>query len=199
MDIKKTLNVIISLAIAAYILSFLFHLMHWFQVGSIRSIISLILAISVAVQFFLTKQKVFISYISLIASVIIIMAFTNYFLDITVLHSLDTFSGTSVLFIIITHGAKFNQKEHLEADSLDNYEFGKEDNLEASYLSNINNTQNSTSTIPKIAFGVSVGLIIIGMLFKFQHYPGATILNILGFTGAIACVLYYSFSSPKND
>ena len=54
-----------------------------------------------------------------------------------------------------------------------------------------------TSIMPKI-YGIGAAVVIMGALFKIQHYPGADIMLILGLTTE-AIIFFFSAFEPKHN
>lgn len=56
----------------------------------------------------------------------------------------------------------------------------------------------SYSRNTQIFIGISGAIICLGILFRIQHYPGASIMNLLGWNMFAISLIIRAFSTPKN-
>lgn len=196
MKLKRTTNTIINLCIAAYIISVLAHVMHWYNTRELKLIIALLLSIALIIDFFFSATKSWFQYLILGASIAVFLgAINSLVLKINVLYFLDSYLTISVTFLIVSQGSKFkpNNDKNKSMNSIDTYVFGQEETLQT-----IEQEQETPKkNFIKIIFYLSGFIIVLGMLFKTLHYPGANLLNIIGFIGATGSLLYLTFSKNK--
>ena len=184
----KILNTIINLCIAAYLILFLSQIMHWIESNHIKNIVSGSLSIAIILRFFYFKNKVWYDYLVLVACLVVILSiidayFPNYFLSF-----FQRYTFLSIAFLIVNQVTYINKKqEPILVD--DDYKMGQEEFNDEPMVSNPS-AKNNINYLVKVVFGVFIALIILGFFFKTQHYPGSTILNITGYSGAVLCLMF---------
>lgn len=186
----KIINAIINLSIAAYIISFLFLIMRWQISGVFVSLVEGILSLAIMARFFMSKSRDWFDFVILTASVVVLLGMVGVHFSISFLEPLKVVTSVSMMFLIINQLSFLTKKESPELINED-YKFGQEENLTppAAHI----NERNEINPVIKLLFGVFALLILTGMVFKSQNYPGAEILNIVGFSGAAICMLIFVF------
>ena len=186
----KIINAIINLSIAAYIISFLFLIMRWQISGVFVSLVEGILSLAIMARFFMSKSRDWFDFVILTASVVVLLGMVGVHFSISFLEPLKVVTSVSMMFLIINQLSFLTKKESPELINED-YKFGQEENLTppAAHI----NERNEINPVIKLLFGLFALLILTGMVFKSQHYPGAEVLNIVGFSRAAICMLSFLF------
>lgn len=169
-----------KISIALVILSFLFSLMHWPFTRPLALISQLSISISSLLIFATKKEKSTVDYVLTLVGCLVLFNVLYPYLsgEISPLYS---YQKLLLIGLIIPEGfstfSNTGSSTESPKEELDTYEFGAEDNPDAVKPTE----QKRTLKLSSILLGVGILPVLLGLLFKIQHYPGASALLISGF------------------
>ena len=181
---------VFKLSIALCILGFLFSMMRWSYASPIFFIGQLFLVISFFGQFFTLPNHTTLHYIGAVLAIVVILGLVSSY--IPYVYAVGKYSRVALLGLIgFEFVNMFQSKEVAEKPNLDNdYEFGKEDfDLDTNWPEK---SEERNFKLSNLFLTVGILPALIGLVFKMQHYPGATLLLIVGFAlGTIGLFLRF--------
>jgi hypothetical protein len=176
-----------------FLIRMLFRIMHYPYADTIGFASGVLIVFGVALQFYFSKNKTWIEYLSLFAVIVIGASLMSPLVYPSISGLLGPFIIPSIIFLIASQFFSKNEKEE-SPTRLDNYQFGESDFQDLTEHQKNDNTEASvTKQLSRTLFYIFGAIGILGLLFKFQHYPGASIMTIVGFAGTAISVLLNTF------